>query len=43
MQLFHRLNPSFAVKQHIELFQTVPLTGQATLEPTKPERIHYGL
>jgi len=43
MQLFHRPNSSFLVKQHIELLQIIPFAGQANLEPTKPERIHYGL
>ncbi len=43
MQLFHRPNSSFPVKQHIELLQVVPFIGQATLEQAKSERIHHGL
>ena len=43
MQLFHWPYSSFAVNQQIDPLHTVPLTGQATLEPSKPERIHHGL
>ncbi len=42
MQLFHRPNSSFPVKQHIQPLHAVPDSG-ANLEPTKPERISHGL